>query len=71
MCKALAAKDRRESDELGTRKLDRYRLLEVVMESAPQLVLQIYIMTQMTSVNWLTGNNLDACNRPGYLMKLR
>ncbi|XP_072046639.1 uncharacterized protein [Amphiura filiformis] len=30
------------------------RLIEAFVESAPQLVLQLYIMTQMTSVKWLT-----------------
>ncbi|XP_072023273.1 XK-related protein 4-like [Amphiura filiformis] len=31
------------------------RLFEAFMESAPQVVLQMYIMTQMSSVKWLTA----------------
>ncbi|XP_072027545.1 uncharacterized protein [Amphiura filiformis] len=31
------------------------RLLEAFMESAPQLVLQLYIMTQLTDIYWLTA----------------
>ena len=31
------------------------RLLEAFMESAPQLVLQLYIMTQLDVIPWLIG----------------
>lgn len=31
------------------------RLFEAFLESAPQLVLQLYIMVATSSANWLTG----------------
>ena len=37
------------------RDITMLRLLESFMERAPQLVLQVYIMTQQEDIYWLTG----------------
>ena len=49
-------KDKNENEEEATSGGTLFaRLFEGFIESAPQLVLQLYIMTQMSNVRLLTG----------------